>query len=255
MYLQMGDMYMDRKVIEIRELSYTYPDGKNALDNVSLDVYEGETLGLVGANGAGKTTLLLHLNGILQGKGIVRIAGVEVCERNLKLVRSKVGMIFQNPDDQLFMPTVFEDVGFGPLNKGVSKKDTETLVDGALRAVSMQGKESCIPHHLSFGEKKRICVATVLSMSPEILVLDEPTSNLDPVSRREFIRLFSSLSKTRIVASHDLEMVLEIGIRVVVLSEGKIVADGPVAEILGNQELMEANGLEVPLSLRLVHSA
>lgn len=238
-----------KKIIEVRGLSYSYPDGRVALRDVDLDIIEGERVGIIGANGAGKTTLLLHLNGILQGDGQIKIFGMKMNKKNLRKIRSKVGIVFQDPEDQLFSPTVFDDVSFGPLNMKLPHDVVIERTKDALTQVGMKGFENRSPHHLSFGEKKRISIATVLSMKPEILLLDEPTSNLDPHLRRKLIGLLKGINSTMIIASHDLEMVLEICERVILLNEGKIVTGGKTKEVMGNKELMESNGLEVPLSL------
>jgi cobalt/nickel transport system ATP-binding protein len=238
-----------QKIIEIKELSYSYPDGTTALKNINLDLFEGETLGIIGPNGAGKSTFLLHLNGLLRGKGQVKVADLEVNDKNLKKIRSKVGMVFQDPDSQLFMPTVFEDVAFGPMNMGLSKDEVENAVTEALTKVDMLKSIKRLSHHLSFGEKKRISIATVLSMSPEILVLDEPSSNLDPKHRRDLINLLKELNVTKIVATHDMDMVMDICTRTVLIDKGTIVADGKVMDILSDKDLLESHDLELPFSL------
>jgi cobalt/nickel transport system ATP-binding protein len=240
---------MTKKVIEIKDLSYSYPDGNVALRDVNLEVNAGDTLGIVGPNGAGKSTLLLHLNGILKGKGHIKILDSDLSDKNLKLIRSKIGMVFQDPDNQLFMPTVFEDVAFGPMNMGMSKDEVKEAVEKALEKVDMLENIQRISHHLSFGEKKRIAIATVLSMNPEILVLDEPTSNLDPKHRRKLINLLRGLKTTKIIATHDLEMVIDICSRVILIDHGTIIADGDVRQILSNKELLELHSLEVPVSI------
>jgi cobalt/nickel transport system ATP-binding protein len=237
-----------RKVIEIKGLNFTYPDGISALRDINLDVFEDETIGLIGPNGAGKSTFLLHLNGLLKGKGHVRILDLDINDKNLKKIRSKVGMVFQDPDSQLFMPTVFEDVAFGPMNMRLSKGEVEKAVTDALEKVDMIGFEKRLSHHLSFGEKKRISIATVLSMNPEILVLDEPSSNLDPKHRRNLINFLKELGITKIIATHDMDLVLDICTRVVLIDKGTIIADGEVTNILNNKDLLEAHDLEVPLS-------
>ncbi len=240
-----------KQVIEIKNLSYTYPDDKEALKDMNLDVSEGECIGIVGPNGAGKSTLLLHLNGILQGKGEVSVFGLEVNAKNLAQIRRKVGLVFQDPDDQLFMPTVFDDVAFGPINMGLDEGTVRVLVRETLEAVGMQDSVNRLAHHLSFGEKKRISIATVLSMKPEILVLDEPSSNLDPKARRHLIGLLSDFRLTKVIASHDLELILDICDRVIVLYRGQVVTGGGTKEILSDKSLMASTGLEVPLSLSL----
>jgi len=239
-----------RRVIQIKDLSYSYPDGNRALEEINLDVLEGETLGVIGPNGAGKTTLLLHLNGLLDGVAKVNIMGLEMNNHNLREIRKAVGFVFQDPEDQLFMPTVYEDVSFGPSNLGWDKETIKRQSQQALREVELLDKADHLSHHLSLGEKKRISIATVLSMKPEILILDEPSANLDPAARRHLIDLLKRLPVTKIVAGHDLELILELCSRVVVLDKGRIVADGKTEEILSNSSLMELHGLEVPLSLR-----
>ena len=240
-----------KKIIEISDLCYTYPDGKTALENVDLDIYEGESVGIVGANGAGKTTLILHINGILRenNDGNIKIIDMEMNDKNVKKIRSKIGLVFQNPEDQLFSPTVFEDVSFGPLNMRLPADEVIKRTAEALEMVEMSEFENRSSHHLSEGEKKRISVATVLSMNPEILVLDEPTSNLDPKHRRELINLLKKICKTIIIVSHDLEAVLELCDRTVLMNKGSIVKDGKTMEILSDEKLMEENYLECPLSL------
>ena len=231
------------KAIEIINLSYSYPDGHKALEDINIAVGPGETVALIGPNGAGKSTLLLHLNGIIRTDGTVRILGVTLDDKNLKWVRSKVGLVFQNPDDQLFSPTVFDDVAFGPLNMGYAAEEVRERASQSLELVGMKGYEERSPHHLSIGEKKRISIATILSMSPEILVIDEPTANLDPRAKWEFTELVKGLPMTKIVASHDLEMVAVLCERTIILSNGKIAADDNTKSILSNTALLERYGL------------
>lgn len=237
------------KIIEIKDLSFTYPDGNTALRNFNLDIYEGESIAIIGPNGAGKSTLLLHLNGFFRGNGNVHILDMKTSGSNLKEIRKKVGIIFQDPDDQLFMPTVVDDVSFGPLHLGIPNAKIPAIVDEALSKVEMTNYKERSSHHLSIGEKKRIAIATVLSMQPEILVIDEPTSNLDPHSRRELINLLKSINNTKIIASHDLELVLETCDRTVLMNRGKNVLDGKTMDVLVNQPILETNGLEMPISL------
>ena len=240
-----------REAIRINNLEYTYPDGTQALGGINLNILEGESVGLIGPNGAGKSTLLLHLNGILKTKtGKVEVFGINLDNGNLDQIRSKVGLVFQDPEDQLFMPTVFDDVAFGPINMKLAKEEIRALVNEALREVDMLDSVDRISHHLSFGEKKRISIATVLSMKPEILVLDEPSANLDPAARRHLIDLLKRLSVTKIIAGHDLELILELCNRVVVIDKGRIVAQGDTRKILSNAQLMKQHSLEVPLSLK-----
>jgi len=232
--------------IEIENLSFTYPDGTPALRDVSLSISPGEKVALVGPNGAGKSTLILHLNGILSGEGSVRVCGLEVIKKNLGLVRSSVGLVFQSPEDQLFSLTVFDDVAFGPLYQGLSADEVNKNVDYALDAVHMLTYKKRVSHHLSMGEKKRIAIATVLSMHPEVLVLDEPTGGLDPRSRRSLIHLLKELPLTMLVSTHDMLLVKEIFPRMVVLDEGRIVADGLTTTLMQDTALLEAHGLENP---------
>lgn len=230
-------------IIEISQLSFHYPDGKMALNEISLKVMPGEKVALVGANGAGKSTLLLHLNGIFEGRGQILIKGMEVKKNNLGQIRTLVGVVFQNPDDQLFSPTVFDDVAYGPIYQGLDKKSVQGKVDQALAAVHMTEFADRNPYHLSGGEKKRIAIATVLSMHPEILVFDEPTAGLDPRARRELIELLNELPQTMIVATHDLGLVEQLSTRTVILNQGRIIADGLTVSILDNEDLLKTNGL------------
>jgi len=231
------------KVIEIKNLSFTYPDGHRGLKNVNLVVCPGENVAVIGPNGAGKSTLLLHLNGILRGNSTVKICGLTVVEKNLKEIRKKVGLIFQDPEDQLFSLNVFDDVAFGPINMGYSESEVKRRVAQALEWVGMVGYEQRSPHHLSVGEKKRIAIATVLALGPEILVIDEPTSNLDPRSKWSLVELLNQLPITKIIATHDLELVRALCHRTVVMDEGKIAADGKTESILNDILLLKAHGL------------
>ncbi len=243
---------LEKQMIKVENLSYAYPDGREALKNINLNIFEGESIGIIGPNGAGKTTLLLHLNGILENKqGAVEILGMRTTQKNLQEIRKKIGIVFQNPDDQLFMPTVFDDTAFGPLNAGYSEIEVREKVRKALKEVNMEGREERCTHHLSLGEKKRISIATVLSMEPDILILDEPSSSLDPRTRRQLIDLLKSLKQTRIVASHDLELVREVCQKVFLFDEGSVVAEGEVDKIMRDKGLLESHGLEAPLSLIL----
>lgn len=239
-----------KNLIELKNVDYVYPDGTKALHGVNFSAAEGDSVGIIGPNGAGKSTFLLHLNGILKGSGGIKILEKEIQGKEHKRILSKVGLVFQDPEDQLFMPTVFDNVAFGPMNNGGDKSTIPDLVKRTLEKVDMPGTESRCAHHISFGEKKRVALATVLSMNVSILVLDEPTSNLDPRTRRHFIALFRDIPITKVIASHDLEMILEVCNRVVVLSGGRIVAEGETRTILSDKVIMEENGLEVPLSLQ-----
>jgi len=231
------------KVIEIKNLSFNYPDGHQGLIKVNLVVNPGESVAVIGPNGAGKSTLLLHLNGIFRGNSIVKICGLAVEEKNLKEIRKKVGLVFQDPEDQLFSLNVFDDVAFGPINMGYSEHEVRQRVAQALEWIGMGGYEQRSPHHLSVGEKKRIAIATVLSLGPEVLVIDEPTSNLDPRSKWSLIELLKQLPMTKIIATHDLELVEALCGRIVVMDEGKIVADGNTEDILDDITLLKAHGL------------
>jgi cobalt/nickel transport system ATP-binding protein len=233
--------------IEVRGLSFNYPDGHVALREVSLHITPCEKVALVGPNGAGKSTLILHLNGILNGEqGKVRVCGLEVKKENLARVRAMVGLVFQSPDDQLFSPTVYDDVAYGPIYQGLPPAEVDSRVREALQAVRMGDYARRVSHHLSMGEKKRIAIATVLSMKPEILVLDEPTAGLDPRARRALIRLLDDLPITMLVSTHDLRMVQELFPRMVIMDEGCIVADGETDYLLNDRALLEAHGLELP---------
>jgi cobalt transport protein ATP-binding subunit len=233
-------------VLAVKDLSFHYPDGHAALYDVSLQIHPGEKVALVGPNGAGKSTLMLHLNGILNGDGDICVAGFSMEKEQLPLVRAKVGMVFQNPDDQLFSPTVFEDIAFGPLHMGLPEEEVRRRVEKALQQVGMAQYAERLSHHLSVGEKKRIAIATVLSMDPEILVLDEPSAGLDPRARRSLINLLREMELTMLVSTHDMRLVEELFPRTVVMDRGKIVADGETNKILSNQNLLEAHGLEKP---------
>ena len=230
-------------VIEIRNLSFSYPDGKQALEGINLLVQPGEKIALVGANGAGKSTLLYHLNGIFTGSGMIRVNQLELNKNNLPRVRAMVGLVFQNPDDQLFSPTVYEDVAYGPTYQGFDPHIVREKVALALKAVHMEDYTLRNPYHLSSGEKKRIAIATVLSMQPQILAFDEPTAGLDPRARRELIDLLLELQQTMIIATHDMNMVEQLTPRTVLLNHGKIAADGPSLDILRNDRLLMTNGL------------
>lgn len=233
-----------QQMIEIRDLNYHYPDGTSALCAINLNISKGETWGLIGSNGAGKSTLLHHLNGILIGCGEIFINGIKVDSQSLKRVRGLVGLVFQDPDNQLFMPTVFEDVAFGPANMGLSAKDIEEAVDSALDKVDMAYAKTRSSHHLSFGERKRVSIATVLSMNPLILALDEPTSSLDPQHRRKLINYLNSIELTKVIATHDLSLVREACTNAALMDNGKIIAAGSVDCILGDHDLLSKYGFE-----------
>jgi energy-coupling factor transporter ATP-binding protein EcfA2 len=258
--------------ILVRDLTYEYPDGRLALRGVDLTIMPGETVALVGPNGAGKSTLLWHLNGLLPGRGrgqvvhahgasgvsgangrapAVWIEGMEVNERNGPEVRRRVGLLFQDPDDQIFSTSVLDDVAFGPLNLGKGKAEARRIALDCLARVDLSDAADRMPHHLSFGERKRVCLAGVLACEPSVLVMDEPTANLDPRGRRRFIQLIRSLPSTKLIASHDLEMALELCDRTVILDAGRVVANGLSRNVLGDPNLLEAHGLEMPISLKV----
>ena len=233
--------------VEVEHLHFVYPDGFEALRGVHLRIARGEKVALVGPNGAGKSTLMLHLNGInLPTHGAVRIGGTLVDRKSVKRIRAEVGLVFQDPDDQLFSPTVFEDVAFGPLHMGVPEVEIHERVERALAAVGMTGFERRLPHRLSLGQRKRVALATVLSMDPSVLVFDEPSAGLDPRGRRELIALLRSLDQTMLVSTHDMRLVAEVFPRIVVMDDGLIVGDGPTSEILADDVFLEAHGLERP---------
>ena len=261
---------MSSPVLDVRSLSFHYPDGRFALRGISLQLAAGESVGLVGPNGAGKSTLLLHLNGILPSRGQyehhhhhftedththstephIWVEGLPVVEPNLPQIRRRVGLLFQDPDDQLFCPTVIEDVMFGPLNLGHKRTAAREIAQRSLAAVGMANADDRLPHHLSYGERKRVCLAGVLACEPMILALDEPSSNMDPRGRRQFINILRGLPAAKLIATHDLELVLELCARVLLLDEGRIRADGPAREVLADERLLTEHGLEVPLSIR-----
>jgi cobalt/nickel transport system ATP-binding protein len=233
--------------LEVKGVAFAYPDGHQALFGVDFTMQPGERVALLGPNGAGKTTLVLHLNGVLEpGAGSITVGGLPVARANLAEIRRRVGLVFQDPDDQLFMPTVGEDVAFGPANLGLRGDELGKRVRDALDAVGMAGVADRPPHHLSFGQRRRVAVATVLAMEPELLVLDEPSSNLDPASRRELAEIVERLDLTVLMVTHDLPYAMQLCERALVMSEGVIVADGPTGDILADAELMAAHRLELP---------
>jgi cobalt transport protein ATP-binding subunit len=233
--------------IAIRHLHFAYPDGTEALRGIDLTIAPGERVALVGPNGAGKSTLLLHLNGILGGgHGEVVVDGTQVGPGSLRRVRAAVGLVFQDPDDQLFSPTIGEDVAFGPLNMGLDRDEVHHRVEAALAAVGMSGTERRVPHHLSLGQRKRVSLATVLAMDPSVLAFDEPTAGLDPRGRREVMGVLREREETIVVSTHDLAMVADLLPRTVVLDDGRVVADGPTGSIMADVALLDAHGLEAP---------
>lgn len=241
---------MSHHTIDVEGLRFEYPDGTRALDDVSFSIRHGESIALVGANGAGKSTLLMHLNGFLTPReGTVDIGGTPVTRSTVKTVRRSVGMVFQDPDDQLFMPSVFEDVAFGPMNLGLPAEEVEARVSAALERVGASHLRERPPYRLSGGEKRAVAIATVLAMNPDVLVMDEPSSNLDPRARRRLMELLAGFEHTKIIATHDLDLALELCDRTIVMAGGAVAADGPTAEIFNDAELLDRCGLEKPLSL------
>jgi energy-coupling factor transporter ATP-binding protein EcfA2 len=243
--------------IRVTNCTYSYHDGKEALRNVNITVEEGERVGLVGPNGAGKSTLLLHLNGILPERlpavPSVSVFDIPLTDATVDVIRKDVGLLFQDPDDQLFCPTVFEDVAFGPQQSGIAGDELKKIVREALVKTGLEGFEQRSPHHLSGGEKQRVCLAGILACQPRVLVLDEPTSELDPRGKRALKTLLKSIPATMVITSHDLELIVELCSRVIVMDEGAVVADGPTVELLSNEELMLRHGLEKPHILQHHH--
>jgi cobalt/nickel transport system ATP-binding protein len=242
---------MSHHIVEVRELEFSYPDATQALRGISFRIRHGESVAIVGANGAGKSTLLLHLNGYLTPTtGQVRIGDFPLTKETLHEVRRTVGMVFQDPDDQLFMSTVYDDVAFGPMNLGLPPDEVDIRVNNALETVGVSHLRDRPPYRLSSGQKRRVAIATVLSMSPDILVMDEPSAGLDPQARRQLIELLKSFRHSKIIATHDLDMVLDICERTIIMNEGRIEADGPTAEIFQDEELLACCHLEKPLRLQ-----
>ena len=242
---------MSHHLLEFSDVRFRYPDGTEALKGVSFLITHGESVGIVGANGAGKSTVLLHMNGLLlPTAGAVTVGEVPLRKDTRAEIRRKVGVVFQNPDDQLFMPTVFDDVAFGPLNLGLPPDRVRERVHEALRRVNALALVDKAPHHLSGGQKSAVAIATVIAMKPDILVMDEPAASLDPKSRRSVIGLLNSFEHSKIVASHDLDLILDVCARCLVIRDGAIVADGPAPEILSDATLLAENNLELPLTLQ-----
>ncbi len=242
---------MSHHIVEVLDLTHTYADGTEAVRGISFRIHHGESVAVVGANGAGKSTLLLHLNGYLTPqRGTVRIGDFPLTKDTVQDIRKTVGMIFQDPDDQLFMPTVYDDVAFGPLNLGLPEAEVEQRVSDALARADVEHLRERPPYKLSGGEKRAVAIATVLAMTPDILVMDEPTSNLDPKARRTLIELLTGFQHTKIIATHDLDMVLDLCERTIVIHNGKIMVDGPTLEIFNDETLLAASHLEKPFRLQ-----
>jgi len=242
---------MSHHIIDFKDVHFAYPDGTKALDGISFRITHGESVGIVGANGAGKSTLISHMNGyLLPAKGTITIGDLELNKSTLDHARKAVGIVFQNPDDQLFMPTVFDDVVFGPLNLGMTKEKATERVNEALNTVGCLHLKDKPPYHLSMGQKRAVTIAAVIAMQPDILVMDEPTASLDPKSRRQLINLLKDFKHTKVIASHDLDLIMDVCERCLVISDGKVMADGAAGELLTNKKLLEENNLELPLSLQ-----
>jgi cobalt/nickel transport system ATP-binding protein len=242
---------MSHHIVEFKNVFFRYPDGTEALNGVNFRITHGESVGVVGANGAGKSTLLQHMNGYLMPtSGSITIGDLVLTAKTRREIRKKVGIVFQNPDDQLFMPTVFDDVAFGPLNLGMDEAAVRERVMKALCMVNSLSLQDKPPHHLSSGQKSAVAIASVMAMGPDILAMDEPAANLDPRSRRSLITLLKTFKHSKIIASHDLDLILDVCERCIVIGCGAVVADGPSAEILSNKPLLEENNLELPLSLQ-----
>jgi len=242
---------MSHHIIEFRDVFFRYPDGTEALKGVHFRITHGESVGIVGANGSGKSTLLQHMNGyLLPTSGTVTIGDLNLTRKTRQEIRKKVGIVFQNPDDQLFMPTVFDDVAFGPLNLGLDDASVRERVYRALGMVNGLALRDKPPHHLSAGQKSAVAIASVMAMEPDILAMDEPAATLDPKSRRLLITLLKGFTHSKIIASHDLDLILDVCERCIVIGDGRVVADGPAAEILSNRTMLEDNSLELPLSFQ-----
>lgn len=242
---------MSHHITEVKDLHYVYPDGHKAINGISFRIHHGESVGIIGANGAGKSTLLMLLMGVLlPSQGEVRVGDILVTKKTLPLIRQRMGMVFQNPDDQLFMTTVYDDVAFGPRNYKLAEEEVEKRVQQALEMVGILHIKDRAPFKLSGGEKRAAAIASVLSMQPDILVMDEPSSALDPKSRRRLINLLNKFEHTKIITSHDLDMVYDLCARTIVIKNGEIAADGPTPEILMNAGLLDACGLEMPLAMQ-----
>lgn len=247
---------MSHHIVELKDIHFHYPDGTEALKGISFKVFHGESVGITGANGAGKTTLLLNMNGhLLPTNGETSIGEVPLTKKTKQEIRKKVGYIFQRPDDQLFMPSVYEDVAFGPINLGLSQEKVDERVKSALQMVGCLHLIKRPPHRLSEGQKRAVAIAAVMAMNPDILVMDEPASNLDPKSRRQLINLLKGFQHTKIIASHDLDLILDVCERCIMIKDGKIVIDGPTEEVLTNVVLLDENNLELPLSRQRINKS
>jgi len=238
------------KAIELKDFSYSYPDGTAALSDITLSVEPGQRIALIGPNGAGKSTLLLAMAGFVKGTGKVLVDGLQISRKNLKKIRTTIGSCLENPDDQLFMPTLFDDVAFGPLNMGLEAEQVKARVADALRTVGLADMGDKAPHHLSAGQKRAASIATILSMSPKIITLDEPDGSLDPRNRNNLIKLLKSLSQTLIIATCNMNFAAALTDRAVLLDKGRIIADGDAKKLMADSRLMAEHGLEVPAELK-----
>lgn len=237
-------------MIEFQDVSFSYDQERNVVRNLSFSIQKGEAVGLIGANGAGKSTIMKLLLGLLTGQGRITVDGLELNKKNLAAVRQKIGFVLQDSDNQMFMPTVYEDMIFGPRNYGLTLEETEKRVDEVLKSLGIEKLKHCYNHRISGGEKRMAAIATILAMEPEAILMDEPSTALDPVNRRTVINTIRRLPQTKLIASHDLDMILDTCQRVILLSQGQIVADGPVEKILYNQKLLEENRMELPFCLQ-----
>lgn len=237
-------------MIEFRNVSFSYDRQKPVVEGLSFSIQKGESVGLIGANGAGKSTIMKLLLGLLSGDGQILVDGLELNRKNLAAIRQKIGFVLQDSDNQMFMPTVYEDMCFGPLNYGLSREETDARVDAVLKSLGIEKLKHCYNHKISGGEKRMAAIAAILAMEPEAILMDEPSTALDPVNRRTVINTIRRLKQTKLIASHDLDMILDTCQRVILLSGGKIVADGPAEDILYNRELLEENRMELPFCLQ-----
>lgn len=246
----MEQMNNNDTAVKLTNVSYTYTDHTKAIDNISFCVSQGEKVAFIGPNGAGKSTLLMLLNGVLLPEGTIEICGDILGKKTIKSIRSKIGIVFQNPDDQLFSPSVFEDVAFGPMNFGFSKEEIPVRVKTSLSEVGLLGYENRSSLQMSYGEKKLVSIATILSSNPEVIAMDEPTSNLDPYHRRRIIDWIKRSNRTVLIATHDLDMLAETVQRIMIIKDGQIKSEGSTMDLLNNKELLEKNHLELPLGLQ-----
>ena len=239
-------------MIEFQNVSFSYGDNP-VVENLSFSIKKGETVGLIGANGAGKSTIMKLMLGLISGRGVIKVDGLPVCRENLPEIRKKIGFVLQDSDNQMFMPTVYEDMIFGPRNYGLSKEETDKRVDEILRQLGLESLKHRHNHKISGGEKRMAAIATILAMEPEMILMDEPSTALDPVNRRTVINTINRLPQTKLIASHDLDMILDTCQRVILLSHGSIVADGDAEAILRDKMLLEANRMELPFCLQGYH--